>query len=53
MEILKYISEIIDSKKTNYELCIYHKRKTAILKEINNYINSSFNFINIKLTNTN
>ena len=53
MEILKYISEIIDSKSNKFALCIYHKRKTYILKEINNFINSSFNFINIRLINTN
>ena len=53
LEILKIISEKIDSKTNKYVLCGYHKRKTEILKEINNFINSSFNFINIRLPNTN
>ena len=39
--------------KTNFDLCAYHKRKYNTLNEIFNYIKSSLNFINIRLTNTN
>ena len=53
LEILKIISAKIDSKKNNFDLCGYHKRKTEILKEIDNFIKTSFNFINVRLTNTN
>ena len=53
LEILKNISEKLDSKSNKYILCIYHKRRTKILNEIKNYINSSFNFINVRLNNTN
>ena len=55
-EILKEISEEINKEKynnNNFDLCGFHKDKSKLLNEILNYINSSFNFINIRLTNTN
>ena len=52
-EILKKIIDDINKKRNNYFLCGYHKEKMDILNEINNHIKSSFNFINIRLNNTN
>ena len=54
--ILKKINEEINNNgkfKTNYDLCVYHKEKNNVLNEIFKYINSSLNFINIRLNNTN
>ena len=56
MGILKKINEEINNNgkfKTNYDLCVYHKEKNNVLNEIFKYINSSLNFINIRLNNTN
>ena len=57
LEILKnIINDINDIDKKDeikFDLCKYHKEKSFLLKEIYNYINSSFNFINIILNNTN
>ena len=53
LEILKNISNEMNMKENNFELCGYHKEKMKLFKEINNFINSSFNFINNKLNNTN
>ena len=53
LEILKKISSEINNKNNNYILCGYHKEKKEIIKEISNYLNSSFNFINIRLKNSN
>ena len=53
MKYLKKISDEMNNKKNNFLLCIYHKKKIDLLKEINNFINSSFNFINVRLTETN
>ena len=50
---MKNISNELNMKENNFELCGYHKEKMELLKEINNFINSSFNFINNKLNNTN
>ena len=53
LQMLKNISNEMNMKENNFELCGYHKEKMELLKEINNFINSSFNFINNKLNNTN
>ena len=56
LEKLKKIKEKINNNEkfeTNYDLCAYHKGKNNVFNEIFNYINSSLNFINIRLTNTN
>ena len=53
MKYLKKISDEMNNKKNNFLLCIYHKKKIDLLKEINNFINSSFNFINVRLIETN
>ena len=53
MKYLKKFSDEMNNKKNNFLLCIHHKKKIEILKEINNFINSSFNFINVRLTETN
>jgi len=53
LQMLKNISDEVSVEENNFELCEYHKEKMDLLKEINNFINSSFNFINNKLNNTN
>ena len=53
LQMLKNISDEVSVEENNFELCGYHKEKMELLKEINNFINSSFNFINNKLNNTN
>ena len=54
LEILRKIcAEINENKENNYNLCEFHKEKTNILEEIFNFINSSNNFINIRLHNSN
>lgn len=56
LDSLKLINDKINNEnefnKNKYDLCKYHKDKSILLKEIFNYINSSFNFINIRLNNT-
>ena len=43
----------IKQNKDNFDLCKFHKEKFNLLNEIIDYIISSFNFLNIRLTNTN
>jgi hypothetical protein len=50
--VAKKMIEGLNKIKNNYELCGYHKIQREIIKEINNYINSSLNFINIRLNTT-
>ena len=53
LENLKKILNDINNKENNFELCGCHKDNMEILNEINNFIEASFNFINIRLNNTN
>ena len=53
IDILKTISNDIINKENHFDLCGYHKKKNELLKEINNFIYSSFNFINTRLNQTN
>ena len=53
LEILKKISNNLNNKENNFKLCGCHKDNMEILNEINNFIEASFNFINIRLNNTN
>ena len=52
-EILNKIINEINSKDNNFDLCGYHKDKIELLNEISNHIKSSFNFVNIRLNDTN
>ena len=52
-EILNKIINEINSKENNFDLCGYHKDKIELLNEISNHIKSSFNFVNIRLNDTN
>jgi len=52
-EILSKIINEINNKENSFDLCGYHKDKIELLNEINNHIKSSFNFVNIRLTDTN
>ena len=52
-EILSKIINEINTKENNFDLCGYHKYKIELLNEIRNHIKSSFNFVNIRLTDTN
>jgi uncharacterized protein YlaN (UPF0358 family) len=50
----KILNEINNNKfENNFELCKYHKNKADLLNEISKYINTSLNFINIRLKNSN
>ena len=50
----KILNEINNNKfENNFELCKYHKNKVDLLNEISKYINTSLNFINIRLKNSN
>ena len=56
LENLKKITDEVNNDnnyESNYDLCVYHREKSKYFKEILNYINSSNNFINIILNNTN
>ena len=56
LEILHKITEKInenDNFRNNFDLCEYHQEQSNFLKEIFNHINSSNNFINIRLNSTN
>ena len=46
-------SEENSAFKNNFELCEYHKGKSNLLNEIEKYIKTSLNFINIRLKNSN
>ena len=53
-EILKNINN--NDKKNfenNFQFCEYHKNEAALLNEIEKYIKTSLNFINIRLKNSN
>ena len=52
-EILNKIINEINTKDNNFDLCGYHKNKIELLNEISNHIRSSFNFVNIRLKDTN
>ena len=52
-EILNKIINEINSKDNNFDLCGYHKDIIELLNEISNHIKSSFNFVNIRLNDTN
>ena len=52
-EILNKIINEINSKENNFDLCGYHKDKIELLNEISNHIKSSFNFVSIRLNDTN
>ena len=52
-EILEKIMNEINVKENNFDLCGYHKDKIGLLNEISNHIRSSFNFVNIRLNDTN
>ena len=52
-KIINDIYNINEEDKDKFELCKYHKEKSSLLHEIFNYINSSHNFINLRLNNTN
>ena len=53
LEILKKMSNDISNKENNFELCGYHRKNIDIINEIQNFIKTSFNFINVRLNNTN
>lgn len=49
---LKNRKMILKNKNNKFELCGFHKKSIELLKEINNFIISSKNFINIRLNDT-
>ena len=55
LDILHKITEKINKKDffgNNFDLCEYHQKQSNLLNEVFNYINSSNNFINIRLNAT-
>ena len=55
-ELLEKMIDNINNKEintNNFLICGYHKNQFILLNEIENYIKSSLNFINIRLKNTN
>ena len=51
--ILNKIINEINTKDNYFDLCGYHKNKIELLNEISHHIRSSFNFVNIRLKDTN